>query len=339
MPYFLERTTHTLIKIAYNILTLSQHFIPMFSIFKRKSNKPEVPEWASFFTPEEYDAFIKSIQSYFSEKGVTYEFGNNGTLQTGPNDFGFKTLGLMNAAQTCKQNELSHYHEIVSSYFDAISKTFAFEKEFQKIITDYEKVEQYICIKIYPYEYFAPIGVEFTISQNIVDDLFALLMFDLPDTVVNIKPEQAAHWNKTNEELFEKAKENSRNNYQFHLSKEKLGNTDIWFIGGGHNFVPNILFELAHYPQLVGSKGALIGIPHRECAIFYMIDSLEVTSAINSLIPTIYGMDREGPGSISNKLLWYRDGKFENQPYKIVDNTIEFYPTENFLEMLNSMEE
>ena len=309
----------------------------MFSIFKRKKQEPEIPEWARFFNQIEYNAFLKAIEDYFSEKNVTYELVGDGTLQTGPNDFGFKTLGLVNAAQTCKQNDLSYYPDIVSDYFNAITKTFAFEKEFQKIITDYEKVQQYICQKIYPYEYFSRIGAEYTISQNIVDDLFAILVFDLPDTVVNIKPEQAAHWHKTNEELFEKAKENSRNNYKFHIVPEKLGNTDIWFVGGDHPFVPNILFELPDHPQLMGTEGAFIGIPHRECAIFYPINSLEVTTAINSLIPTIYGMDQEGPGSISNKLLWYRDGQFENQPYKISDNKIEFYPTENFVEMLDSL--
>jgi len=83
--------------------------------------------------------------------------------------------------------------------------------------------------------------------------------------------------------------------------------------------------------------GSLIGVPHRHAVIIYPIESLQVVQAINRLIPTIHGMHNEGPGSISNKLLWYQDDEFRDLPYGVEGNKLRFMPPEFFVEMLNSM--
>jgi hypothetical protein len=48
-------------------------------------------------------------------------------------------------------------------------------------------------------------------------------------------------------------------------------------------------------------------------------------------------MNGEGPGSISDNIFWYKDGHYENLPYEIVDDKIQFYPPEGFVSMLNSL--
>jgi hypothetical protein len=71
----------------------------MFSLFKKGRDKSEVPKWASFFSKDEYQEFVKAIEQYFYAKNITYNWGD-GILTVGPNDLGLSSpLGLVNVAQ------------------------------------------------------------------------------------------------------------------------------------------------------------------------------------------------------------------------------------------------
>jgi hypothetical protein len=310
----------------------------MFSIFKRYKDNQEVPEWASFFNGSEYSDFLKAVDNYFNKKKITYELGD-GMIMTGVNDFSFNNLGLTNLAQVCKQDKPRNYGSIVSEHFDSMVRANQFDTEFNKIVHDFDNVKKYIGVRLYPNDYAANIGKELTIGKDFAGDIYAMLVFDLPDSITNVQPEQADKWGKSLDELFEVGLQNIKTNYSSDISQQKFNEFTIWFIQGNHFFTPNIVFELSNYPNLVGSKGSLIGIPHRHSVIIYPIENIEVVTAINQLIPTIYGMNSEGPGSVSNNLFWYKDGRFENLPYKIEVNKLQFFPPDNFLELLNTLTE
>jgi len=308
----------------------------MFSLFKHKSENPEVPEWAAFFSSSEYSEFINAINNYFKKKNVTYELGD-GMLSTGENIFGFASIGLINVAQVCKQNKQRNYRKIVSEHFDSMVSAYQFEMEFNKIVHDFDKVKKYIGVRLYPNDYVGHIGKELTVGKDFAGDIYSMLIFDLPESITNVQPHQIEQWGRPFEELFEVGKQNIKHNYPLNISQHKFNELAIWFVEGNHFFAPNIVFDLNNYPKLLGSKGSIVGIPHRHSVIIYPIENLEIVTAINQLIPAIYGMNEEGPGSISNNLFWYNDGHFENLPYKIEDNKLQFFPPQNFAEMVKTL--
>lgn len=310
----------------------------MFSFFKKNNNSPEVPEWASFLNGSEYSNFLKAIENYFNKKSIAYELGD-GKLTAGSNGFGFGTLGLTNVAQVCKQDKARNYNNIVSEHFDALVRANRFDEEFNQIVDDFSKVRKYIGVRLYSNGYVAHVGKEATMGKDFAGDIYTMLIFDLPDSIISILPAQAEKWGKSLEELFEVGQQNIKNKYPQKISREKFNDFAIWFIQGDHFFTPNIIFDLDNYPKLVGSKGSLIGIPHRHSVVIYPIENIETVTAINRLIPTIYGMNAEGPGSISNNLFWYKDGHFENLPYKLEDKKLQFRPPDNFVEILNTLTE
>ena len=308
----------------------------MFSIFKRKKENHNVPEWASFFKENEYSEFLKSIEGYFANKKISFGL-SDGILTLATDEFGCRELGLMNVAQVCKQDTPKHYKKIVSDHFDTMIRAHQFDTEFKQIVHDYDKIQQYIGVRLYPIDYPAAIGKDLTIGKEFSEGIYAMLVFDLPDSIINIQPEQALKWNKTLDELFETGIQNIRSKYPLEISEQKFKEFNIWFVQGDHFFAPNIVFDLHNHKNLVGSKGSLIGIPHRHSVIIYPIEDIKVVKAINQLIPTIYGMNGEGPGSISNNMFWYRDGHFQNLPYKITDQKLQFFPPENFVELLHTL--
>jgi hypothetical protein len=308
----------------------------IFSLFKKEKEKQEVPEWASFFNKNEYNEFLSAIEEYFYSKNITYNLGD-GFLTAGPNDFGFSTLGLTNVAQVCKLDKPKSFKEIVKEHFETLIRTNQFDKEFKKGIHDYEKIKEYIAVRLYPDDYVPETAKDVSMGKNFAGNIIALLVFDLPDSVQSITSKEAEKWNKTFDELFKTGIQNIKNKYPLNISRQQFGEFAIWFIQGDHFFTPNIVFDFEQQQKLTGTYGSLIGIPHRHAVIIYPIENIAVVNAINALIPTVYGMNNEGPGSISNNIFWYKDGHYENLPYKIEENKIQFHPPENFVDLLNNL--
>ncbi|QEM05676.1 hypothetical protein DIU31_019955 [Mucilaginibacter rubeus] len=310
----------------------------MFSFFKCHRNNVVAPQWASFFSDAEYRDFIKAIDKFFYKKNISYKIEDDASIKVGPNDFGLNILGLTNVAQLCKQDERRNYYELISGHFDALIRTYLFDKDFNAIVDDYEAVEKYLATRLYPLGYLEYGGEENKIYSMIAGEIAKVLVFDLPNAIQTITPEQAEKWNKTYDELFEKGVENVRQKYPCSISREKIGEFEVLLAQGDHFFAPNIVFDLEKQ-SLVGNWGAIIGVPHRHAAIIYPLETLAVVNAVTSIIPIVDNMSKQGPGGVSNNLIWYKDGVFEQLRYKIENNNIEIYPSEKFLEVLNNMAE
>jgi len=309
----------------------------MFSFFRKNNNNSPKPEWASFFTDKEYAVFIEKADNYFKKLKIEYQIFE-GYLEVDSKDFGFERLGLTNVAQVCKHESIVYYGKIISAHFDSMKRANRFDMEFNAIVDDFEQAKKYIGVRLYDNEYIATVGKENTVGVDITGDIYAMLVFDLPDSVINIKPEQTEKWNKTKDYLFNLGIANIKDNYSISISEEQFDKFNIWFVQSDVFFTGNIIFELDKNPKLIGKKGSLIGLPHRHAVLIYPINSLETITTISILIPMIYGMNQEGPGSLSNNLIWYFNGKFTNLPYKMDNDKLEFSPTESFLDILNEFE-
>lgn len=308
----------------------------MFSFFKKKTDDTNIPEWASFFDNKEYSTFIKEIETYFKNLNIHFEIGD-GQIETNDNEFGFSNLGLVNVAQVCKQDDKRHYKEIITEHFNSMIRANKFDKEFAKIADNFEEVKKYIGVRLYDNEYVAYTGKENTIGKDFAGDIYSMIVYDFPYSILSINPEQIIPWNKTVEELFAIGIANIKAKYPLTITKEAFDEFSIWFVQGEHFFTSNIVFDIENRQELIGSKGSLIGLPHRHSAIIYPIENLEVLKAINGIIPTVYGMNREGPGSLSNNLFWYKDNKFTQLPYEIEEGKLQFFPPDNFIELLNEL--
>jgi hypothetical protein len=309
----------------------------MFSFFKKKNNKPnQIPVWADFFTDEEYLKFDEELNRYLRTLNIPYTI-NDGRVEVNEDIFGVTKLGLTNVAQVCKQTSFKNYYKAISDHFETMIRAHKFDKEFQGIEHNYELVKEYICVRVYDHKYVEHIGRNNTLGKDIAGDLYAMIVFDLPHTIVSITPEKAKKWNQPFEALFNTGIDNVSKKYSLSISEQHFREFKIWLVECNHFFAGHIIFELPHKKELVGTNGSLVAIPHRHAAIIYPIESLEVFKAINTLIPVIYGMNQEGPGSLSNNLFWYADGTFTNLPYIIEDQKIQFMPPENFVTMMSSL--
>jgi hypothetical protein len=314
----------------------TQHPLNVFSFFKRKKTAQPVPEWASFFSQQEYQDFVSHVEAYFKRKQATFAY-NEGVVVVENEDQEKINHGLVNIAQQCKQSPPKEWKELIKSHFDSFEQIDRFNQNFNSQAHDYDYVKHHLGVRLYARDYLSHISEDIIITRHVTDDIIAMLVFDFPHSVSNVKPEQSILWNKLEDELFEIGIANVKANYQSDISRERLGDFDIWFVTGEHFFTPNIVFDLENDARLVGSYGSLIGIPHRHAALIYPIENAEAVRVITGLIPVIYGMHQEGPGSISDKLFWYYDNVFYPLPYTLDEKTIQFFPPEKFLDMMNEL--
>ena len=125
------------------------------------------------------------------------------------------------------------------------------------------------------------------------------------------------------DELFEIALGQVRENCIPDKSDQELTpDVTIRLLSDESFFVASHALLLDDHPECIGAFGSLIGVPHRHVLLAYPIEDLHVVQAINLLIPIILGMERDGPGSISPRLYWYRDGDYQDLPYRIEERNL-----------------
>ena len=295
---------------------------------------PSAPEWAKFLSGKEYKEFMTRVDEYFKGKGLNY-IHNNGRLEVPDNPFGMEQLGLVNLAQRCKLAGPGDWSEIIRDHFEGMIKANEFDKEFSKKKKDFSQVKEFIGVKLYHESYFDAVGMANVICRPFASAIIEVLIFDLPQTISNIKPEEANAWNVSTSDLFRIGFENIHKQYPANISKEAFETFSIWFCQADHFFVTNLALDHNEMKKYSGSKGALVGMPHRHALLIYPIESLEVVKAINTLIPVIAGMNNEGPGSISEKLFWYNEERYIEIPYELSEKKLSIKPPNEFVEMMN----
>jgi hypothetical protein len=308
----------------------------MFSFFKRDKNNPNVPRWASFFSDEQYKSFLNAIEVYFRKKGHRYSIDQWGRLTVTADDFGFKYIFTTYAAEACKKDKIKNYERIVARYFDDWVKS---DKDsfIRRNIHDYSKVREYITLLFQPGNYFFGTDKEAILLMPVAGDAWFVLNFDTPSWFgFPVTEEATSGWNKSKEELFSEGIANVRKKYPSKILQKKFLGFKCWLCEASHQYVANIILNLQEYPQLIGSKGSLIGVPTVHMVLIYPIENAEVSEVLKKMIRAIHTLNREGPMGCSN-IFWYTEGRFINLPYSMENSRMQFFPPADFSELLNSL--
>jgi len=307
----------------------------------KRSAVAEAPSWANFFSADEYNRFIDLIERYFREKKLRYRLGDGVVFleqtQRGDNH----QLGLFNLAQLCARHSADDWNGIITDHFQTMEKSQREQHVLEERLTDFERVEELLSIRLWPEDYLGQIDSEKIIHRVDLPGTISALVFDLPSSIRNVTPEEAETWGKSHEELFAIALEQVRENCIPDKSDQQLSpQVAVRLLSDESFFVASHALLLDDYhSECVGGFGSLVGIPHRHVLLAYPIEDLNVVPAINLLIPILVGMEREGPGSISPRLYWYRHGEFTDLPYSIKDRSLNFFPPTEFVELLNLLGE
>lgn len=288
--------------------------------------------WSPFFDQNELDTFIKLINTYFENKSILHSI-DNGIVTLIDDEMSF---GLLNIAQICSQSNQALWPELIEEHFNLIFDSF--EDTEDPSSWTFEEVREILLVRLYPEDILDEPGEEFLIFRRDIPGTISALVYDFPTYVKIVPSKDMVNWGTTSDEIFQIALENTYHIYHTPGIWEDFGNgIQVHILISDNFFVASQALVLEHYKDCQGVYGSLVGIPVRDTLLCYPINNEDVVNAITLLIHVISGLEQEGPGSLSSRLYWYHDGSHTELPYDIHVDSINFYPPEEFVEMLNEL--
>ena len=267
-------------------------------------------EWPGMFTLEEYKCFDAALRGYFTRRGIPFEVHGH-TISIDLNQAEAGKLGLTNVSEKCKHCDPSDWPQVVADHFDALWEGQGEQEDLRKKIRDYSAIEPLLAVRLYPEDHVEVVHEGDGVHREDLEGTVSVLVFDLPHVAVNVRPEDAAHWNKTDQELFDVGLSNVRSNTRPENDEEEVGpGVVVKTLFGDSFYIATLALMLDDYPDYVGTYGSLLAVPVRDQLLCHPIEDVSVTDAMDAMFPAVRDTYEEGPGSVSPHLYWYDRGKF-----------------------------
>jgi len=311
----------------------------------------KAPDWASMFVAEEWARFITTLAADLDRRGIKHRFDiDTGCVHCDVAGSVPNVLGLQNLAQVCRGRPREAWAEAVRHHFD-VALDVKDGRAAEELARDWSLAREKVKLRLYREESLPEVPL---VTWHVADGLVAVLTFDLPATVISVRASDRETWAVDDEELYETALDNVRNEGLLDANKIEVGAaTNVVVLEGGRTFfaASHALFledylmneSLVGTAGFQGEYGAVIAIPQRHVVIYHPIDDLRVVAAIQSMLVTAANMYAEGPGSISPDLYWLPPDDHDTEdllvrlPCERVDDALRFMPPPEFLALLESL--
>ncbi len=245
-------------------------------------------------------------------------------------------LGLSNVAQLCGQSPKEEWAQIIDSHFDKLEQS---EDEHRRIladVADWGHGKKLLTVRLWG-ESDLPDKPGFFVTRDDLEGIKSVLTFDLPNSVTNARPEVVDKWKLPPNEVFAMALANVAN-LPVETQRHDLGaGIPLYLLSAEHFFAGSHVLLLDRHAECLGRFGSIVSIPHRHAVLCHPIESMTVVEAIEKLALIADGMFREGPGSISPNVYWYRDASFVRLPYELTSRSVEFSPPDSFARLLDQL--
>ncbi len=304
-------------------------------------SRDDVPDWAKFFVPDDYRAFLGAVEDEMRRRELTFEIGD-GTVHVTPPEGETADYGLLNLAQTCHATPRSDWAPTIREHFDNAFRSSRDSEELDAKAGSLDAVRSYLKVRLYHTDYRDQMGDSGLVHREPAEGLVETLVYDLPGSVRTVPPDHVGRWNVSKEELFKiglanvKAESPAPARQAFEVGK----GAGLRALVGDSFFTASHVLFLEDYLDPAPPFGAVIAVPHRHAVLYHPILDMRVLEAVNSMIPIAFGMYQEGPGSLSPALYWWRPGSLTALPSKVTATSISFSPPSTFVdEVLNKVPE
>lgn len=296
-------------------------------LLRRRGKEPEVPAWANFFSAEQYASFMATVDAELDARGVRRATGDGFVQLREEQDE--RVLGLSNLAQTCLGLAPGAWEEAVASHFGKLLDTPSEPPHLSAA-----EALPLLRIRLWARD---DIPAETAVlSRPVADDLLAVIVLDLPDSIVNVRPQDAGEWGAPTPSLWERARANTQADADLERSPLVLpGEVEVTF-GLSHGL---FAASAALWPDLLvgplGPAGALVAVPNRHTVAVHPIVHLGVLEGMRHLVPLIARQHKEGPGSLSDQLYWSTGGELTRIPASMDGDWVTVTPPAEFVAAVN----
>jgi hypothetical protein len=305
------------------------------NFLRKLFDRGAVPEWAAFLSPDDYAAFRTALQAELTAQGLAHRLDARAGTVTIPREGEPAQLGLQNLAQVCGQVAREEWPAVIRRHLEIILVGSPASTELLDALAgDYERAREVLKVRLYPAGYGGEVPL---VSEPVADDLVAVLVYDLPDSIATVHGDHADGWGVSRHDLIQTGLRNVL--AAGRLSAEPLkidGGITLFSYGDTANYYAASHALLLHeYLDPQPELGALVSVPHRHLMLVHPIVDQRLLGALNAFLVITPELFEEGPGSITPSIYWHHHGHFTRLPYeRKKDRKVTFFPPLAFQEQV-----
>lgn len=246
-----------------------------------------------------------------------------------------RSLGLLQLAQHCHLRDRDEWRDLISTHLRTMTA------HLSDIVEPFSMID--LRIRLVPdtpadAETFERFG-----ARPYAEGIVSLLAVHVSDAVRCVPADEIEAlgwdldeaWNSASvqTELLERPDE---------LHVIDLGNSSFVHVFGERPFTASLIRvvdQLIDTAAVIGDEGAVVAIPSRHSIFVHPVDYSTNVDAMNAMVPIVRQLYRQGPGSVSPHLYWWRNGTltwiptfFEGDEHGL---TVESYPPPELLELIS----
>jgi hypothetical protein len=145
-------------------------------------SRDDVPDWAKFFAPDDYRAFLGAIDEEMRRRELPFEFGD-GTVQVSPPGGEPADYGLLNLAQTCHAAGRAEWPSTIREHFENAFRSARDSEELDARSASLEAVRPALKVRLYHPDYLEQMGGAGLVHRVPAEGLIETLVYDLPGSV------------------------------------------------------------------------------------------------------------------------------------------------------------
>jgi hypothetical protein len=285
-----------------------------------------VPEWSPFADADEWRAFAEVVEAETKARGWRLD------LEQGLAHAGTTRYTLGNLAQACRNEPRDGWAARVHRHFDTVAGIDS-ERRFSSAAEAHAALKA----RLVDHGFFAQATFE-PVWRPVADDLRLALAFDLPQSVVIADRAEVLEWGEE-DELFAVALENARAEAGLELERHPLDDSAaVWALSGDSFFTATHALWADGFDPPPSEHGTLVAVPTRHIVLAHAIRHAGAIHALMLMLDMAGRIHAEGPGSLSDRVYWLRDGSLTRIDARIDGANVHLAPSEEFEAMLERLD-
>jgi hypothetical protein len=283
-----------------------------------------------FMSAGEWLDFNCELYDVVAELGLDVDAIDAGMIRLGCG----RTMRLLQLAQHCHLRPRDDWHELIGSHLQtmvtqlaaisraAVADLSVFDLRVRLVPDDPADREVFRELCVRP---FAD-GVVEVLSVDVPDAVRIVSRRELGENGIDVEEAWASAWLQT--ESLEQPDE---------VNVIDVGGSSVVHVFGERVFTASLVGRIEDFVGPIGPNGALVSIPHSHSILVHVIDDITVTIAVSAMIPITRQVHRQGPGSVSPHLYWWRNGELACIPTYFAADGVEAYPSPELVAVLRTL--
>lgn len=279
-----------------------------------------------FMPPEAWLDFHCELYDVVDELDLAVASIDNGVIQLTNG----RALGLLQLAQHCHLRHRNEWHELITRYLRTMTAHLG---------DDVEPFSMFdLRIRLVPdcpadREIFEHLG-----ARPFAEGVVQMLAVDVPGAVRSVPVREIEEYGWDVEEAWASAwaqTETLEHPDEVHVID--VGGATLTHVFGERSFTSSLVRVI---DQIVGpfdERGAIVAIPIRHSMLVHPIRDASARTAAAALIPITRQLHRQGPGSVSAHLYWWRDGELTWIPTYFGPDGMECYLPPDLVDVLDEL--